>query len=187
MNNQVATALKTLGFTKPWLTQGILTESLLMTLYHQFQTSEDKNQEHYRWQAFTQYLGNKTTLTDAEVAVCFRLQDGDLCDLQKNRIFAVLHSNLLSAEQLQALADKHSFMNEKPFKTLYQRLLIMQRMQHGLSDAIFHDIKQSQDTALYRMAVEDYSVTKEQLLWLSLHANKKVRNMAKNKLNKFKL
>lgn len=189
MKNQ-QTALNALGFTEDWLQHGILSEDFLQELYAQIQVSDDKNQEHYRNYAFNCYLNRKDALSNEEIAVCFGLQDAgaDLCDLRENRIFDVLHSGLLSFEQLEMLANHYPFIDEKPFQRAYRRLLISQQIERcGLTDDIFEQIKTSQDAVLQRKAIDTEHINAEQMTWLATHgSNKKIRNMAKIALKSHK-
>ena len=93
------------GFTNEWHDKKIVSSDYLEQLYKEYCASEDKNKEHYRAWAFHVYMSSKEVLRDEEVETIVRLEDcgDDLCDLSDQRIHRLLHSEILSLEQLERL------------------------------------------------------------------------------------
>ena len=48
--------METLGFTQIWLTSEMVDSEALESLYKEYQNSDDKNIEHYRWTLFKNFL-----------------------------------------------------------------------------------------------------------------------------------
>lgn len=48
--------MEALGFTQIWLTSGVIGAESLESLHREYESSDDKNTEHYRWISFKQYL-----------------------------------------------------------------------------------------------------------------------------------
>ena len=49
-------------FTAPWYTLGIVTPERLTRLRARWEEGEDRSPEHYRWQAFKEFLGERRPL-----------------------------------------------------------------------------------------------------------------------------
>ena len=69
--------------TQEWLEAGVVDEEYLRRQYEEYLHSDDKNQEHYRAGAFSRFLANKQSLSDAELEAILHLRDEgpDQCDL----------------------------------------------------------------------------------------------------------
>ncbi len=183
-------ALKLFGFTEDWISNKIISESYLSQLFSEYQVSEDKNTEHYRAWAFAEYLKSKDHLTNDEISIILQLKDNghDLCNLHDERIHELLYSELLTHAQLEALKDIYPPINERPFQRLYQRKLIIQRIQNfGISDEIFDQVLKSNDSEVQLYFLHRDSISLEQVNKLVEQGhNKKVRNIAGVLLKKMK-
>lgn len=175
-----------LGYSSEWIKYGIITESDIINQISVFKDSDDKNREHYRHHAFQKYLENKTILSDSEIDNIFSLEDfgEDGCCLKTQRIAALLHSDILNRDQRLALS-KYDAMNEDPVNKIYKRKLFLSKLsEHGFSEKIFDIIKESEDLYIQERAFGINELSKEQYLWLYENGlSKKIRNMAKNRLN----
>ena len=79
--------VRQLGYTEAWIACGIVDEPFLREQYAEYLCSEDKNQEHYRAQAFASYLANVEALPDDVLDSILLLADlgPDGCDLSDDR------------------------------------------------------------------------------------------------------
>lgn len=59
--------LNALGYTDKWIKYGLLNKTILKTQFEKFQKGDDKNTEHYRYEAFLSWLREKESLTDQEI------------------------------------------------------------------------------------------------------------------------
>ena len=98
--------LRELGYTRAWLEARVVDEECLRQQYDEYLHSDDKNQEHYRAGAFSQFIQSKDSLSDAELEAILHLRDEgpDGCDLSEGRILGLLYSTLLSDEQHEELS-----------------------------------------------------------------------------------
>ena len=178
--------LRELGYTREWLEAGVVDEECLRQQYEEYLHSDDKDQEHYRAGAFSQFLQNKDSLSDAELEAILHLRDEgpDGCDLSEGRILGLLYSHLLSDEQHEELS-RYFLSIEPGYENQYVRERIARRMwSEGLTDEVCEDIKGSSDSVLHRGMLEHEEVDREHLLWLEEHGgNKAIRNRARQMLN----
>lgn len=66
-----------LGFTDTWFTLGVLTQEELREFETEFETSSDKNPEHYRYRAFRGFLQRNRPLSPARCDALYELGDSD--------------------------------------------------------------------------------------------------------------
>ncbi len=177
--------LKIIGYSSDWIELGILSEKDVVEQISIFKESDDKNQEHYRHQTFLKFLQTKTVLNDSEIDGIFKLEDfgEDGCNLKTQRIIALLHSELLSREQLLSLSN-YEEMKEEPVKKNYKRkLFFSELMDTGFSEKMFQEIQETKDTFIQEISFECDTLGKEQITWLYENGlSKKIRKMAKNRL-----
>jgi len=173
-------SLNRLGFTEEWVDFGIVTEEYLLELYREILESEDKNAEHYRGWAFAEYLKSKSSLTNSEINNILRLKDAgpDKCDLKLDRIFSLLHSNLLSDTQLNELGDLAE-VNERPLQKLYKRKKLIRSIKDKGIDANFSQITDFNDPDVNDFVISSKDIKLEHINWFKDYAsNKRIRNIA---------
>jgi len=66
-----------LGFTGEWVRLGIVSEEQIFEIWNLFQTSDDKNPEHYRYGAFRSYLANHRPLDPTTSLALYELGERD--------------------------------------------------------------------------------------------------------------
>lgn len=66
-----------LGFNQNWVTLGIVSMEEIQQLVELFESSDDKNEEHYRWRAFKTFLVNKKPFSPETIRELYHLADND--------------------------------------------------------------------------------------------------------------
>src|SRR5438067_2402948 len=107
MTDNLEPMLTKLGYSPLWLDYGLLDEDLLRKQSKQYDTSDDKNAEHYRYVAFRAVLTKNATLDDELLDKYIRLAqlDRDSSMAQAALILLVVQPSL-TEEQLDRLS-KH--------------------------------------------------------------------------------
>ncbi|MGR6874589.1 hypothetical protein ACU6U9_20365 [Pseudomonas sp. HK3] len=177
----IDTSLIRLGFTEEWIEFGIITEGYVLELNEEITTSEDKNAEHYRGWAFSEYLKSKSSLSDREVCNIFKIQDNgpDKCDLHGDRIYSLLHSNLLTDLQLEEL-EVYPEVLQPPLQKLYFRKRIIRKVDANGVDACFSDITNANDPDVNEYVIRCEDINLKHINWFKENGgNKRIRNIAK--------
>lgn len=177
--------LRQLGYSREWLDVGVVNEESLRQQYAEYLHSDDKNQEHYRVGAFSQFLQDKDCLSDAELGALLALRDEgpDGYDLSEGRILALLSSNAVSDEQREGLS-KYFLSIQPGYEKQYARERIARRLSlEGLTHEVCEEIKRSGDSVMHRAMLEHQGADRKHLLWLEEHGgNKAIRNRARQLL-----
>ncbi|OCQ22247.1 hypothetical protein A7985_10720 [Pseudoalteromonas luteoviolacea] len=177
----VESAMSRLGYSVEWLSLGILTEDYILAQYAEIENSEDKNAEHYRCGAFTDYLNSKKELTDFEVHNVFKLRDNgpDNCNLHEDRIIQLIHVNILSDDQLNLL-EIYPEVLKKPIQKRYFRELLIRKVNRTSIDDCFFEIKETRDSYVQGYILTLDSLLPKHVIWLQENGiNRRVRNVAK--------
>ena len=177
----VEAILQALGYTSEWLEWGIVDEAYLRSQYAKYCQSEDKDQEHYRWRAYLDFIRRSSCLSDDVIDKIFLLRDAgpDGCDLTDNRIIELIYSGILTDEQHFALADRHAGVLEEPVGKPYKRESLLRRIRQSGLTANFAEIQASADSAIHLNLFEHPELAREHLQWLQVAgANKSIRNRA---------
>jgi hypothetical protein len=66
-----------LGFTKQWIDLGIITRDELEHIVTQYETNDDKNQEHYRWRVFDSFLNANRNFDELTIRQLYQLTESD--------------------------------------------------------------------------------------------------------------
>ena len=177
----ISTALRSLGYTPLWLDLGIVSPEFVLAQIAELEQSKDKNQEHYRCEGFQVFLDSRESLTDEEIEGILRLTDDgpDRCDLRTDRIIGVIHSDLLTDQQLDQLGALPE-VREAPIQRRYERARLYRRLRReGLSDGVFRMIVDSRDSELQRRIIERPDLSRKHVESLAKSGcNKKIRNVA---------
>jgi hypothetical protein len=177
--------MKRLGYSDSWLDAGVVTEASVRSQYVAFETSDDKNPEHYRDRAFHEFLENCTRLSDFQLDQILALRDDgpDNCDLRANRLIALISSVVLTDTQLDALSRLPE-VHEPPVSKRYIRACVLRSLaREGIIDRVVSAIVDSQDAVLHEALLSHPEVARAHLEWLSRSGhNKSVRNRALRRL-----
>ncbi len=175
------------GYTDDWLRLGVVTQSELQQQFAEFQTSEDKNTEHYRCAVFLNYLNRIDGVSDETLHGLLALTDSgsDGCDLALNRAFELVRSDVLTDSQLQTLREQPRLDEHSSFRRAVDRVVVDRRLaSDGLTDQIFHDICVLNDASTIRRLLDRDDLTRDHVAWIVEHAcNKRLRNIATQRLN----
>lgn len=172
------------GFSKEWIEAGIVNKASIEQQFLAFQVSSNQNPDHFRQQSFLAYLSENRELDERHIDVLLSLRDcgADGCDMRRHRLFALIE--VLSAEQLVRLRERHGSKFDKPTEKFLRRNLCCEVMQAEGVGAIFEEMKLLGDTTLETYVLEfGRGLTRSQAEWLSLNgSSRKVRNIAGAKL-----
>jgi hypothetical protein len=76
-NSEILRVLRELEFSEDWFDGGFASSEKLIDLWADFQNSDDKNKEHYRWRAFKNYLENHNSINENKLRELYRLGEID--------------------------------------------------------------------------------------------------------------
>ncbi|MDQ8205805.1 hypothetical protein [Pelagicoccus sp. SDUM812003] len=177
-----------LGYTKSWVSLGVVDEAYLLKQWKVFSESDDKNEEHYRCGAFRDFLTKKDAFTDEEIDQFLELSDDgpDGCDLSANRAIELIEHGNLTDDQFSRLAT-HPAYQANPAKKRYVRRSVFHRVQKFGIKSEIEEIKRSDDTPLHQLLLESDDSPEDAIYWLTQSGrNKAIRNQAKIKLKKIR-
>lgn len=75
--SEILQILRELEFSEDWFDLGYVPSEKLVELWTDFQNSDDKNKEHYRWRAFKNYLENQNSINTNNLRELYRLGEID--------------------------------------------------------------------------------------------------------------
>lgn len=184
---QLDEMMKHLGYGAAWLEAGVVTEASIRAQYAAFETSDDKNQEHYRHGAFMAFLERTTRLSDLQLDQILALRDEgpDNFSLRPTRLIELLSSSVLTDAQLDALSRLPE-VQERPVKKCHDRACVLRSLSRdGLADQVVAAIMGSQDGALHDALLSHPDVARDHLEWLSRSGhNRAIRNRASQALRR---
>ncbi len=67
----------TIGFTPMWFQLGVVNDDSILRYERDWQTSEDRHPEHYRYRAFREYLNQACPLSETQCTKLLELGQGD--------------------------------------------------------------------------------------------------------------
>lgn len=175
-----------LHYDSRWLDCGFLSDEFWQNQYSQYQTSDDKNTEHYRYEAFQAFLSHHNMLDEVTLDHYIQLASADPDRTMGNAALALLlHWPGLTDAQLQHLRDNPAY-NTPLLRKLQQKILLLRELRTAdISDESFERFLTSGDAEVHRVLLSKSGLKAEHLKWLQAHgANKAIRNMAKQKLQR---
>lgn len=169
-----------LRFGEQWFHLGLLTETDLATLGHRYETSGDRNDEHYRYKVFRDYLASHRPLPPAMAQALYELGQVDpdtgmggamMCEIVG---LPECPSNVLE----KALAS-----GEQQLIKLVRRKKLLAELNSELTPEVFARCMASQDGHLQRELLARATLSRDQLKQLAeIGANRAVRNLARARL-----
>jgi hypothetical protein len=171
-------ALELLGYTQGWVESGFLSLELLQAQLEQFQSSDDKNTEHYRYRAFWE-VRRRGAFSDSEFEQYVLLAGSDV-DLAMGRaaLIDLLHHPGISEAQWEAVLA-HPRVMELPNLIKMERLLRELRRPDANEETLWHCFEEGNST-VQRYLVEMPDLPRPLLEALQERgANKAVRNIAR--------
>lgn len=170
-----------LGFTDQWFSLGILTEDSLQQYGMTYESSRDKNSEHYRYGAFRWYLKEHRPLSASIAEALYELGAAGPDPGMGGAIMADIVSlpECPASVSAKALASgcKHLIREAK------RRSLRSELQQGPFTAELFDRCLASGDGGVHRTLFDNFRLSPEQLRQLAEQgATRAVRNMASNKL-----
>jgi hypothetical protein len=180
------TILAELHYVPQWLDYGLLSEEFWQNQYSRYQASDDKNTEHYRFEAFQAVLLNHGMLDGAALNHYIELAMADPDPSMGGSALALLiHWHGLTDEQLHQLV-RHPAYNQPFLQKLLQQVMMLRELHStGINEESFERFLGSQDAVIHRALLSDSRIKAEHLQLLQARgANRAIRNIAKQKLQR---
>ena len=98
--------LSQLGYSRKWIDNGILTETLLKQQLQEFNSGEDDNTEHYRFRTLTAFLQTITFKEERILEKILEILEDDSDQSMASSIFLLLLKNeVLTNKQFEMICD----------------------------------------------------------------------------------
>jgi len=165
-----------LGFTDEWLRLGVVTANQLETLAREYHRSDDKNPEHYRYRAFSEYLAANSVLCESQLEALYEL---GIRDPAPGLSAALLVDVVNRPECPETLRERALASGHKSLATLVTRRRMLDLLAAGVTDELFERVLAAGDAVTQRALVERYRLSDPQLQRLAESgASRAVRNLA---------
>ncbi|MBS1750007.1 MAG: hypothetical protein JST63_08885 [Bacteroidetes bacterium] len=176
--------LSKIGYTKSWLDYDVLTIEYLNEQVKTFDNSNDQNKEHYRMNAFRHYLSLKNNLSDIEFDNYLELIFKDNDALMAGTAMADLFNKVnLTDFQFEKLSKSIRHFGHWTEKVITRQTLLRKLKTNNLTDELFKECIKNGDSVIheYMLDLADFNQLQELVIF---GKNKKIRNIATEKLNK---
>jgi len=176
--------LSKIGYTKSWLDYDVLTIEYLNEQVKTFDNSNDQNKEHYRMNAFRHYLSLKNNLSDIEFDNYLELIFKDNDALMAGTAMADLFNKVnLTDFQFEKLSKSIRHFGHWTEKVITRQTLLRKLKTNNLTDKLFKECIKNGDSVIheYMLDLADFNQLQELVIF---GKNKKIRNIATEKLNK---
>ena len=105
--------LSQLGYSRKWIDNGILTETLLKQQLQEFNSGEDDNTEHYRFRTLTAFLQSITFKKERTLEVILEILEEDSDQSMASSVFiSLLKNEELTNKQFEMVADSFKKFGE---------------------------------------------------------------------------
>lgn len=179
MNRQDSQRL--LAFSDQWLRLGLLTEDELRVLGHEYDVSEDKGTEHYRYRVFSRFLASHRPLSPQMAEALYELGRDDPYPLMGG---AMMHDIVRLAECPAEVLEKASASGENHLVKAVWRRRLLEELSAGLTEELFTRCLGSRDSVMQRALLARPELSRGQLEQLAAGgSNRAVRNMARGRLH----
>lgn len=182
--NQIEHALHKLQYDPLWLEYGLLDKATLLQQSAQFDASDDKNTEHYRYAAFRAFLGSYSSLTSELLDKYVHLAQIDPDQGMGQAVLSALVGwPYLTDTQLDRL-DMHLSPSSPALRRGMERARLLRQLQPGsVNNDLFQRALTSRDDGIQRELLNSYDISREQVEILrDQGTNKAIRNIARQKL-----
>jgi Ca2+-binding EF-hand superfamily protein len=175
-----------LGYSKLWLEFGFLTEQELENQLEIFETSDDKNTEHYRYGAFRSFLSSRKTLTDDEIEKYINLAKIDEDKMMaSSALVDVLKAKILTDFQFEKICNELSLIDNSLDKIILHQQLFRKLKKEPFTEKLFEECFNKGNGAIHTTLID--FANKEQLERIAEKGlNRQARNIAKQKLRSSK-
>ena len=169
-----------LEFGDQWLQLGLLTEAELHALGQEYETSEDKNTEHYRYRVFCEYLVSRRPLLAHMAEALYELGREDPDRLMGE---AMMRAVVGLPECPEPVLDKASASGVQHLIKAVRQTRLLAELNRGLTADLFALCLASQDGDVHRELLARPELSRKQVEQLAeAGANRAVRNMATARL-----
>jgi hypothetical protein len=173
-----------LGFTDRWLALGVVTRERVEALGREFESSSDKNPEHYRYGAFRDYLAAHRPLPPVVADALYSLGEADP-DRGMGR--AMMMDIACLPECPPAVRDRALASGESGLVAAARRAVLIAELGRGLTEELFDRCLTAADGAVHRALVARPELTRRQLERIAeAGANRAVRNLAAVRLRELR-
>jgi hypothetical protein len=183
-NIHLNAAMITLHYSPKWLEYGFISEQFLLLQLSEYEKSDDKNLEHYRYRGFQAVLESHSIFTDNFISqyIELALLDEDRV-MGKAALADLIKQPGLSLQQIQQLRTQPAFA-ETWLQKIFERISLMRELDaNPVSDEVFSRLLRSRDTEIHRHLLALSSVSRDRLKQLETEgATRAIRNQARNKL-----
>ncbi|WP_406693641.1 hypothetical protein V5E97_21660 [Singulisphaera sp. Ch08] len=165
-----------LGFTDRWLTLGVVTRERVEALDWEFESSSDKNSEHYRYGAFRDYLAAHRPLPPAVAEALYSLGEEDL---DRGMGGAMMSDIVWLPECPPTVRDRALASGERSLVTAVHRAVLITELDRGLTEELFDRCLTATYGVVHRALVARPELTRPQLERIAeAGATRAVRNLA---------
>lgn len=178
--------LDLLGYSPAWLECGLVSEAFLERQAEEFDTSEDKSTEHYRYAAFQTLLREHPALSDQQVMNYVELaaRDRDVAMAGAALGDLIVWRGLTDA-QLAWVAAQPAAATPFLQKAVGRRRLLAELRSGALTDDLYQRCLNSGDTVLQSVMLEICGITRPQIERLGENGTShSIRNRAKARLRR---
>jgi hypothetical protein len=171
---------KQLQLSDQWLWLGLLTEDELCALGREYQVSEDKCTEHYRYRVFCNYLDSHRPLPPAMADALYELGRED----PNQGMGGAMMRDIVSLKECPAdVLEKALASGESHLVKAVRGRKLLAELNSGLTKALFERCLKSGEDYIQRELLARPELTRKQLEQLAeTGCNRAVRNMAAVKL-----
>lgn len=181
---ELAETCALLGYSSLWIEYGLLDAGYLKRQMLFFHESDDKNTEHYRYRAFSDYLHGKQSLTDTAFDHYLHLALIDPNPLMAGSALSDLFKTIdLSERQFDLLAKTILSFGNWAQKIVLRHTLLRKFRTEAFSDLLFRECMEHGDGFVQHKLLN--LANREQLEELASKAcNNQIRRMAKVELRR---
>ena len=184
IDKKLADKLSKIGYTNLWLDYGVLTIEYLIKQVQTFDNSDDQNTEHYRMNAFRHYLSSKNNLSDVEFDNYLELALKDNDVLMAGTAMADLFNKVdLTDLQFKKLSKSIRHFGDWTEKVITRQTLLRKLKTNNLTDELFKECITDGDSVIHEYILDLADFNQLQELVIN-GKNKKIRNIATEKLNR---
>jgi hypothetical protein len=171
-----------LRFGERWFELGLLTEDELLSLGREYEASDDKNTEHYRYRVFCAFLNTHSPLSQPLAEALYELGEAD----PDTGLGGAMQHDILRLPECPAALMHRALASGEPHlvKAVRRKELSMQ-LDSALTPETFALCLDSGDDAVQRKLLAHTEISREQVERLAQDgANRAVRNLATVRLRR---
>jgi hypothetical protein len=169
-----------LGFSDRWFQLGLLTDEGLCALVSEYEESDDKNSEHYRYRVFRNYLSAHRPLPPETADALYQL---GLEDPDQGMGGAMMHDIVGLTECPSGVLERASTSGEKHLVKAARQTRLLAELKAGLTVELFVRCLESGDAGVQRELLSKAELSRAQLEQLAAAGSSRaVRNVAAERL-----